>query len=152
MSSNDRSERDDRLTVLTGGPSIEEREQKLIEGADEISGDGRPSILRNPRFLLGVAGTLMTAGLALILLGWLGSAHSTVIEEQVPYLISGGLLGVALAIIGAVCFFSHWVTVLIREARRHEAARHEDHEALMAALAASGTTPVPRARGTRTKN
>src|SRR5690348_11311642 len=111
---------DERLTVLTGGPSMDERQKRLTEGADAIAAEQRRSILRHPNFLLGVAGTLMTAGLALILLGWLGSAHSTVIEEQVPYMISGGLLGVALAIVGAVCFFSHWVTVLIREARQHE--------------------------------
>ena len=129
------SQSDDRLTVLTGGPSIEDREKRLTEGAEDLAGGKRRSILRHPNFLLIVAGSVMTAGLALILLGWIGAAHSTVIEEQTPYLISGGLLGVALAIIGAVCFFSHWVTVLIREARQHEAARHHDHEELMAALA-----------------
>jgi hypothetical protein len=143
------SQSDDRLTVLTGGPSIEEREQRLTDGAEDIAGGKRRSILRHPNFLLGVAGTLMTAGLALILLGWLGSAHSTVIEEQVPYLISGGLLGVALAIVGAVCFFSHWVTVLIREARQHEAARHEDHKELMAALANDTGNGRARARKSR---
>ena len=138
---------DDRLTVLTGGPSIEEREQRLSEGADELTGGGRLSILHHPHFLLVVAGTLMTTGLALILLGWLGSSHSTVIEEQVPYLISGGLFGVALAIIGAVCFFSHWVTVLIREGRQHEAARHQDHEALMAAMTTTPEAPAEKAAG-----
>jgi len=140
---------DERLTVLTGGPSIDEREKRLTEGADELAGEKRRSILRHPNFLLGVAGTLMTAGLALILLGWLGSAHSTVIEEQMPYLISGGLLGVALAIVGAVCFFSHWVTVLIREAREHEEARHTDHRELMAALANDTSSGRPRARKSR---
>ncbi len=145
------SQSDERLTVLTGGPSIEEREQRLTEGAEGLAGGQRRSILRNPNFLLIVAGTVMTAGLALIVLGWVGAAHSTVIEEQTPYLISGGLLGVALAIIGAVCFFSHWVTVLIREARQHEAARHHDHEELMAALAndTGGRSSSARARKSR---
>jgi len=139
---------DDRLTVLTGGPSMEERDAKLRDGAEELAGKRR-SILHHERFLLGVAGTLMTAGLALIILGWVGAAHSTVIEEQVPYLISGGLLGVALAIIGAVCFFSHWITVLIREAREHEAARHEDHKELVAALAKAPDEGRARSRRSR---
>ena len=39
------------------------------------------------------------------------------VEAQVPYLISGGLLGVALATIGAITFFAHWLTVLITEVR-----------------------------------
>jgi len=139
------SANEDRLTVLTGGPSMEDREQKLSAGAENLSGK-KPSILRNERFLLVVAGTLMTAGIALILLGWVGAAHTTVLEEQVPYVISGGLLGVALTIAGALCFFSHWVTVLIREARQHEAARHTDHEALMAALAEQSEARSTRGR------
>jgi hypothetical protein len=69
-----------------------------------------------------------------ILLGWDGAANATVVEEQVPYLVSGGLLGVALATIGALTFFANWLTVAIREARAHEAARHRDHLELMAAV------------------
>ena len=55
----------------------------------------------------------------------------------------------ALAIVGAVCFFSHWVTVLIREARQHETARHADHEALMAALANDTGNGRARSRKSR---
>jgi hypothetical protein len=81
----------------------------------------------------------MSLGVGMILLGWLGAAHSTLVEEQVPYLISGGLLGVALAVIGALCLFTHWLTVLIREARAHEAARREDHDELLDALRSVAT-------------
>jgi hypothetical protein len=52
----------------------------------------------------------------------------------VPYLISGGLLGVALTTVGALTFFTHWLTVSIREAREHEAARRQDHAELVQAL------------------
>ena len=62
----------------------------------------------------------MTTGLSIILLGWFGAARSTIVEEQIPYLISGGLLGVALATIGALTLFAHWLTVLVRENRRQE--------------------------------
>ena len=125
----------DRFTVLDGGPSIEEREARLTGGADALVDDGgRGSIVRGEHFLLIASGALMTLGLSLILIGWAGAAHSTLIEEQVPYLISGGLLGVALATIGALVFFSHWLTLSIREARGHEAARREDHDELMDAL------------------
>jgi hypothetical protein len=143
---------DDRPVLSTGRP-IEEREAELAEGADELAG-GRPSRLEDGRTLLTIAGAAMTMGLSAILLGWFGAARSTLVEEQVPYLISGGLLGLALATIGALVFFSHWLTVAVKEARRHEAARRQDHAELIAALRAMapqlGEEEVDgRARGPR---
>ena len=41
------------------------------------------------------------AGVAVILLGWNGAASYDRVESQMPYLISGGLAGLALVIIGA---------------------------------------------------
>jgi hypothetical protein len=116
------------------GPSPEERTARLTEGADRLVG-GRRSIMAHPQLLLIVAGSLMTSGLVIVLLGWVGAAHSVLVEEQVPYLISGGFLGGALATIGAVMVFAHWLTVLIRENRQHEAIRRQDHVELMGALA-----------------
>lgn len=109
------------------------RERRLADGADRLR-RGRRSIAAHPQFLLGVAGTLMLFGVSAIVIGWVGAAHSTFVEEQVPYLISGGLLGVALTTIGALTFFSHWLTVSIRENREREAARRQDHAELMQAL------------------
>ena len=43
----------------------------------------------------------IVAGLALIFLGWNGAASYDRAEAQIPYLISGGLAGVALVIVGA---------------------------------------------------
>jgi hypothetical protein len=119
--------------VLVGGPSIDDREQRLADGADELAGE-RTSIVGGRNVLLIAAGALVSAGLTAILLAWFGAARSTLIEEQVPYLISGGLFGLALAIVGAITYFAYWLTVLIREAREHEAARAHDHTELMEAL------------------
>ena len=125
----------ERLTVLNGGPSREERDDRLSAGADDLaSGRSNQSILANERTLLTVAGALMSGGVCAILLGWFGASRSTLVEEQVPYLISGGLLGVALATVGALVFFSHWLTVAVREARAHEAARRQDHAELLDVL------------------
>lgn len=134
-------------SVLTGGVPIEERQAGLAAGADRLAGVRR-SLVAHPRFLLTVAASLMTMGVTAIVLGWFGAARSTLLEEQVPYLISGGLLGVALATIGALLLFTHWLTVSIREAREHETARRHDHEELVAAvrslvLAAPPTPPAP---------
>jgi hypothetical protein len=125
----------ERFEVLTGGLPPEEREARLAEGADEhLRDEARRSILGHPRFLMSVAAALMAAGLLVIVLGWVGAANSVLIEEQVPYLISGGLLGLALAIIGALTLFTHWLTVSIRDARANEAARRRDHVELVDAI------------------
>ncbi|HEX9775684.1 MAG TPA: hypothetical protein VGB83_08915 [Actinomycetota bacterium] len=42
------------------------------------------------------------AGIVSIALGWYGAAHTNIITEQIPYLISGGLLGLGLLVVAAV--------------------------------------------------
>jgi hypothetical protein len=117
------------------GGARDARGARLAEGADRLR-RGRRSIVGGPNFLLSVAATLMVFGVTAIVIGWVGAAHSTFVEEQVPYLISGGLLGVALTTVGAFTFFTHWLTVSIREAREHEAARRQDHAELVQAVRA----------------
>jgi hypothetical protein len=149
----------ERFTVLDGGPTLDEREGRLVEGADELVGEGRRgSVFGHERFLISVAAALMTLGISVILIGWAGAANSTLLEEQVPYLISGGLLGLALTTVGALTLFSHWLTVGIREARSQEAARRRDHRELMDALGVLAGRPVQQednndgpARGSRSQ-
>jgi hypothetical protein len=127
----------ERFEVLLGGPSPDERDERLAEGAGELAeAGGRGSLLGNERFLLTLAAGLMTFGVCVILLGWYGAAHTTLSEEQTPYLISGGLLGLALTIIGAMCLLAHWITVLIREGRARDAVHRQDQAALLAAVQA----------------
>jgi hypothetical protein len=62
------------------------------------------------------------------------------------------VLGIALCTIGALTLFSHWLTLGIREARDHEAARRRDHQELVGvlqALAAKEAKPDARARSAR---
>ena len=123
--------------VLANGRPIVEREAALAEGAEELTGTRR-SRLEDPRVLPMIAAATMTSGITAILLGWFGAARSTLLEEQIPYLISGGLLGVALATVGALLFFSHWLALSIKESRQRELARRQDHIELVAALEALG--------------
>jgi hypothetical protein len=60
----------------------------------------------------------MAAGIALVVLGWWGAAHSELFIDQVPYLISGGILGLGLIITAAVVGASALNERSMRELRR----------------------------------
>jgi hypothetical protein len=77
----------------------------------------RATFSLSDRWLLYVGGTLLPLGVVLVLLGWYGASHTVLLFEQVPYLISGGLLGVSLVIAGGFTYFAYWLTLLVRENR-----------------------------------
>ncbi len=54
----------------------------------------------NARILLALG--LLALGVVLVLLGWYGAANTNILTEQIPYLISGGLLGMALIIVAGI--------------------------------------------------
>lgn len=48
------------------------------------------------------AGLLLVLGIVFVLLGWYGAANTNILTEQIPYLISGGLLGLGLIVVAGV--------------------------------------------------
>ncbi len=77
----------------------------------------------NMRRWLEIIGMAMIAfGFVCILLGWYGAAHSAYQYQEIPYLISGGLLGVALVIAGGVLLRTAWSMRLLEEERRNALA------------------------------
>jgi hypothetical protein len=69
------------------------------------------------RWLAIAGGVLMPLGVLLVLAGWYGASHTTRLFEEIPYLISGGMLGIAFAAIGASLYFGYWLTRLVGHAR-----------------------------------
>jgi hypothetical protein len=82
-----------------------------------------------------VGSVLAPLGLVLIGLGWLGASRTPLVQEQLTYLISGGLFGLALVVLGGFLYFAHWQTEVLREVRNQTAE-------ITAALRA-GAAPVP---------
>lgn len=82
---------------------------------------------RADRALLLVGGLLLPLGVLVVVLGWLGASHNVLVFEQVPYVISGGLLGLALTVVGGFVYFNYWQAVGVRESR-------SQHRELLAAL------------------
>ena len=52
------------------------------------------------------AWVLIAAGLVALLVGWWGVSHTAYLAEQVPYLVSAGLLGLFLLGVGATVWIS----------------------------------------------
>ncbi len=97
----------------------------------------------NERTLLYAGGALGVVGLLVVLLGWWGAAHTINTQEQTPYVISGGLFGLALVFLGGFSYFAYWVTRLVQEQRRQTDALLEALTALRPADAAGGAAPGP---------
>lgn len=103
-----------------------------------------------------IGGTMAAAGVVFVLLGWYGASETSRVYLQIPYLISGGLLGVVLAVLGGCAFLASWLTRLVQEERgrsdqalavaRDTAAALGRIEALLAA-GAGGNGLAPAAAG-----
>jgi hypothetical protein len=50
---------------------------------------------------------LMPLGLVVVLIGYLGASGTTDFSAQIPYLLSGGVLGLGLTIVGAALFLRY---------------------------------------------
>jgi hypothetical protein len=111
--------------VLTVEPPAtadqQERDERFAEGVRRLR-IGRASIVLSERILLVLGGILAPLGVAVVLLGWWGASQSAYEFEQIPYLISGGLLGLSLVFIGCFFYFAHWLTQLVKEHREQSQA------------------------------
>lgn len=83
---------------------------------------GGMSLNLSERTLMVLGGVLAPLGLVMVLLGWVGASRTPNLFEQVPYLISGGLLGLGLVFLGSFLYFAHWITELVKEGRTQSAA------------------------------
>jgi hypothetical protein len=116
----------------------------VVTGADAplvTGGESRVSALRQSvaglrvraarggveRWLFIAGSVLAPLGLLLVILGWYGTAHTPYQFEQMPYMISGGLLGLALTVLGGLAYFAHWLT-------RLTASQQEQADRIVAAL------------------
>jgi hypothetical protein len=79
--------------------------------------------LQAPHELLGAAAAvLLPLGVLVIALGWYGASHTPYLFEQVPYLISGGLIGLAFVLAGGLAYFGSWIA---RGAAQQQRANEE---------------------------
>ena len=141
------------LVVDADDPPARAAEERLERLAAELdrTGVGRPGRL-DGRLLAVLGGALVPIGIGLVVLGWVGASHTSNVYEQVPYLISGAQLGQTLAIVGALGFFAHWLTVLVREHRLQTREIVAALDRLQATLASGANGALSRSSKVRSSS
>jgi hypothetical protein len=91
-----------------------------------------------------VGSLLIPLGLVLILLAWNGAAHAKVEQQQIPYLISGGFIGLGCMVLGGLMYWGHW---LYRVFDQQDLHHHEQQDLMRELLRALGA-PAPLRDGT----
>jgi hypothetical protein len=124
------------------------RQHRLVAGVSALrvrKGSGVPL----ERMLLIAGSVFIPLGGLLILLGWYGASHTPNLFEQLPYLISGGLLGVALVGAGGFFYFGYWLTKQVYEARSQNERLVAALDRIEDRLALAGASPngAPAANG-----
>jgi hypothetical protein len=107
------------------------------------------------RWVLLPGAIAMVSGFVLMVLGWVGASRTFREIEQIPYLISGGLVGLGLVIVGALLLASAFWMVLLQkfEQEAEERARRQT-EALEIRLAelSAASAPTPRRSAQRPRS
>jgi hypothetical protein len=95
-------------------------EDRLSEGVGKLRARSRNEE-RIERFLMIGGAVLLFGGIVAVIIGWVGASHTSLVFEQIPYMISGGLLGLALVFAGGSFYFAYWLTRMVRETRESRA-------------------------------
>ena len=104
--------------------STARREERLLRLLERASASSRFNL--GERWLFALGGALVIAGFVVVLIGWAGASRTVLVAGQIPYLISGGMIGLGLVFLGAFLYFGHWVAVLVRESRERGVEDRED--------------------------
>ncbi|MCU1372931.1 MAG: hypothetical protein JWO68_217 [Actinomycetia bacterium] len=122
---------------------VDERRARFRDAVGGLATRARSGDLL--RMLLLPAAGLVIGGFGLMVLGWWGAAHTHRQIEQIPYLISGGLVGLGLVVVGGLLLATAvWISSLERM-RRQSDERSRDH---LAELVAAMPQPRTRTRST----
>ena len=100
------------------------REERLLRLLERASASSRFNL--GERWLFALGGALVLAGFVAVIIGWVGTSRTVLVSGQIPYLVSGGLIGLGLIFLGGFLYFGHWLAVLVRESRERGAEDRED--------------------------
>lgn len=104
-------------------PPANSRTEEFEREIGELRVTGGSAAVESRMLVIGIIG--IAVGLGAIALGYWGASGTAVLNEQISYLISGGLLGIGITAVGAAIylryatgrFFRYWLVRLVYEQR-----------------------------------
>src|SRR5579864_5189198 len=105
-------------------PPEDPRQARLVSTLGRAR--GRPGLRMTEGWLFAVGGGLALAGIALVIVGWVGTSRTVLVAGQIPYVVSGGLLGLGLIFLGGFLYFGYWLALLVRAGRERAAEDRND--------------------------
>jgi len=97
-------------------------------------GEGKGVDLRNTWQV--VAGSILVPlGVVLILFSWYGAAHTSYVQQQIPYLVSGSFAGLGCMVLGGLFYWAHWLYRLYDQADHHHDEQLEAMKQTLRAIA-----------------
>ena len=154
------SETLDAIPVVTEDDVPHHGRERVTKLKSSIGGLRTRAASRGLDFYLFLAGAvLVPLGVLVMVLGWYGASNTGYLFEQIPYVISGGLIGLGLVIVGSFAYFAYWLTRMFHQ-QREQADRMvgvlERLEARLtevsAASAASSASAAGSGRSARNRN
>ena len=106
-----------------GETSGRQRAERFLADAEAL--DVPTSIAKTERRVLVVGALLVAGGLIAIVLGYWGASGTAKIYEEIPYLISGGIFGIALVVLGAFLVARYSMARLLRFWLARLSAEHQ---------------------------
>ena len=88
---------------------------------------------------------LVPLGVVVILISWYGAAHASVVQQQIPYLVSGSFVGLGMMIVGGLLYWAHWLYRIYDQADLHHTERMARDQQLVDLMEAA--LAGPRAGG-----
>ena len=98
------------------------------------------------RWMLLPACAAVLLGFVAIVLGWVGASHTARQVEQIPYLISGGIVGLALVVLGGLLLASTFWVAVLRKLQQEADTRADARTADLADRVTALESPPPTRR------
>ena len=95
-----------------GEPTASDRVEQFLAGVYALQIPSQTE--RRERRFCGAGILIALTGFAVIGLGWWGASGTKYVYQEIPYVISGGILGAALVIVGAALFARYSAARLLR--------------------------------------
>jgi peptidoglycan/LPS O-acetylase OafA/YrhL len=95
-----------------GGPGPSGRVEEFLAGVYALQIPSQTERRERRLFLAGFV--IAIAGFAVIGVGWWGASGTKYAYQEIPYVISGGIVGVSLVIVGAALFARYSAARLLR--------------------------------------